>query len=189
MKAIDIIHDEHRALAAVLKSLEFVVKGIQSGRFEPDFPLICTMLDYINRVPEELHHPKEDQVLFPRIRECCPETGPIIDALEAEHCQGPRNLLALMAALVHYQSVGPAGLADFAKEVETYLQFNWDHLNQEEEKLFPLIKGRLSAADWAVIDAEFEANKSPWAGPKGEFEALFSRIVNMTPAPMGLGLR
>ena len=187
MKAIDIIHDEHRALAAVLKSLEFVVQGLEQQKFKADFQLLSALLDYINRVPEVLHHPKEDEVLFPKVRAKCPEAVPILDALEEEHRQGARNLLALSQALIHFQAVGEAGLAPFAKEVATYLTFNWGHLNKEENELIPLIKDKLSPADWAEIDGAFEANKSPWAGPAGEFEQLFSTIVNLTPAPMGLG--
>lgn len=187
MKAIDIIHDEHRALAAVLKSLEFVVEGIRAGRFEPDFQLLNAMLDYISNVPEKVHHPKEDDVLFVRIREKCPAAVPILDVLEEEHRQGPKNLLALAMALIHYQAVGKPGFEAFAEQVKTYLEFNWGHLLREEKELLPLVRDQLSEADWAAIDAEFEANKSPWSGPEGEFEQLFSKIVNMVPAPMGLG--
>ena len=187
MKSIDIIHDEHRALAAVLKSLEFVVQGLEQNKFKADFQLLSALLDYINRVPEVLHHPKEDEVLFPKVRAKCPEAHPILDALEEEHRQGAKNLLALSQALIHFQAVGQAGLAPFAKEVATYLTFNWGHLNREENELIPLIKDKLSPEDWAEIDQAFEANKSPWAGPAGEFEQLFSTIVNLTPAPMGLG--
>lgn len=187
MKAIDIIHDEHRALASVLKALQFVVDGIRAGHFEPDFQLLCALLDYISNLPEKVHHVKEDEVLFVRIREKCPAAAPILDVLEEEHRQGPKNLLALTFALIHYQSVGHAGFEAFAREVTQYLEFNWNHLNKEETELIPLVKDQLSAEDWAAIDAEFEANKNPWSGPKGEFEQLFSRIVNMVPAPMGLG--
>ncbi len=187
MKAIEIIHEEHRALAAVLKSLEFVVAGIRAGRFAPDFQLLSALLDYISNVPDKVHHPKEDEVLFPRIRERCAQAVPLLDQLQAEHRQGPKNLLALAFALIHYQAVGPAGFEAFAAEVGLYLAFNWAHLHKEENELLPLVKHELSAEDWAAIDAEFAANKSPWAGVEGEFEVLFSSIVNMVPAPMGLG--
>lgn len=39
----------------------------------------------------------------------------------------------------------------------------------------------------AEIDAAFLSNDNPWQGPAGQYEHLFSRIVNMAPAPVGLG--
>ncbi|MBT9496314.1 MAG: isoaspartyl peptidase/L-asparaginase, partial [Zoogloea sp.] len=50
-----------------------------------------------------------------------------------------------------------------------------------------LARKGLSATDWAEIDAAFEANRDPWSGPTGEYRALYSRIVNLVPAPYGLG--
>ena len=105
MKAIDIIHAEHRALGAVIQAFRFVLDGMRAGTLQPDLALLDALIEYITEVPDKLHHPKEDEVLF----------------------------------------------------------------------------------DWAGIDAAFEANKDPWSGPTGEFRALFSRIVNMVPAPYGLG--
>ena len=39
----------------------------------------------------------------------------------------------------------------------------------------------------AVIDAAFLSNENPWKGAAGEYEQLFSKIVNIAPAPVGLG--
>jgi hemerythrin-like domain-containing protein len=187
MKAIDIIHNEHRALAAVLKAMEFVVAEIQAERLEPDFQLLSAMVDYICQVPEKVHHPKEDDVLFVRIRQKCPDAIPILDALELEHKHGKEKLPTLAFALIHYQAIGKSAFGAFAEELDSYLSFNWVHLNKEENELIPLVKHQLSPEDWAAIDAEFAANQDPWSGAEGEFKGLFSKIVNLTPAPLGLG--
>jgi hypothetical protein len=46
--------------------------------------------------------------------------------------------------------------------------------------------------DWAALDAAFAANRDPLAGHAAadahdEYRALFSRIVQGLPAPLGLG--
>ncbi|MDO8248846.1 MAG: hypothetical protein Q7T78_03895 [Rhodoferax sp.] len=51
----------------------------------------------------------------------------------------------------------------------------------------PLARQKLTPEDWASINTAFAANKDPWAGPTGQFQALFSRIVTMVPAPYGVG--
>lgn len=187
MKTIDIIHDEHRALAAVLQALRFVVGDIRSGKRQPDFRLLTAMVDYITQVPEKVHHPKEDHHLFPRLRERSAQAAQLIDVLDAQHAEGYRMTVDLLQALTVYQSTGAEGFAAFDALVQHYLDFNWRHLNQEEAELLPVARGVLSEQDWKGIDAEFAANFNPCSGAEGEFNELFSRIANLTPAPYGLG--
>jgi len=187
MKAIDIIHAEHRALGAVLQAFRFVLDGIRDGRFEPDFQLLTAMIEYITQVPDKLHHPKEDDYLFVRMRERIPAAAALLDQLEADHAEGERRTATLRGALVHYQGMGASGFAGFDATARTYLDASWKHVTKEETELLPLARQSLTPEDWAGIDAAFEANKDPWSGPTGEFRALFSRIVNMVPAPYGVG--
>ena len=66
--ATTIIRDEHRALASVVKGLQFLVQEIQNRGQTPDFPLLQSIVSYIEQFPDKLHHPKEDQSLFPALR-------------------------------------------------------------------------------------------------------------------------
>ena len=74
-----------------------------------------------------------------------------------------------------------------AVTLKTYVEHEWQHMNTEEHLIFPLARKHLSAEDWAQIDAAFLANDNPWQGPAGKYAALFTRIVNTAPAPVGLG--
>lgn len=186
-KALDIIHDEHRAMAAMLGGLRSLVTEIEAGRVTPDFDLLAAMIRYIAEVPEKVHHPKEDQYLFARLRQRCAAAVPYIEALEAEHSQGDSRIAALRAALERYRQAGAAGFAGFKAELSAYLAQEWQHMNTEEHKIFPLAKAHLTAEDWLEIDQAFLANGNPWQGPAGEYAALFTKIVNQAPAPVGLG--
>ncbi len=187
IQSLDIIHDEHRALAAMLSGLRAIATNIEAGRLKPDFDLLASMVEYIDKVPEKVHHPKEDQYLFAKLRLRSADALPVIERLEAEHRQGEARINALRAALASYRQQGEAGFADFHEAVKTYVEQEWKHMNAEERELFPLAKASLTAEDWAEIDAAFLANDNPWQGAAGEYEALFSRIVNLAPAPVGLG--
>ena len=68
-KALEIIHDEHRALAAMLNGMRTIAVGIRDGRLKMDFGLYAAMLRYMEEVPEKLHHPKEGEYLFARLRQ------------------------------------------------------------------------------------------------------------------------
>jgi len=187
MKTIDIIHDEHRALASVLQALRFIVGEIRAGKAQPDFRLLTAMVDYITQVPEKVHHPKEDDYLFPKLKSRSAQAAELIDTLAAQHDDGYKMTSALLRALIHYQSVGAPGFAAFDALVQDYLDFNWKHLKLEESELLPLARAALSEDDWRELDAAFSANFDPYTGAAGEFAELFRKIVSLTPAPYGLG--
>jgi len=187
MKAIDIIHAEHRALGAVVQAFRHVLDSIRSGAKQPDFVLLQALIEYITEVPDKLHHPKEDDVLFVKILEVVPELQPLIARLQDDHIKGEQSTKHLLAALQAYQQSSNNGFTEFEAVSLRYIDNTWKHISLEEKELLPIAAKRLAPADWAGIDAAFEANKDPWSGPTGEFRALFSKIVNMVPAPYGLG--
>ncbi len=187
MKAIDIIHAEHRALGAILQAFRFILDGIRDHKLKPDFELIGAMIEYITAVPDTLHHPKEDDYLFVKMRERIPAAAALIDKLQADHAQGIRRTHALRDALSRYQTAGDASFAEFESVARRYIDASWNHMTTEERELLPLARQGLAPEDWASIDAAFKANQDPWSGPTGEFQSLFSRIVTMVPAPYGVG--
>jgi branched-chain amino acid transport system ATP-binding protein len=186
-RAIDIIQEEHRALAAVLNALMRFVDGVSTGRYRADFVLLDAMIEYIKELPEKVHHPKEDGFLFARLRARCAEAIPIIEGLEDEHRQGPARMAALEQALSLYRCRGADALAAFQTAVRRYVEQEWRHMATEEGKILPLATRHLDAQDWADIVAAFEANGNPWEGASGEYAQLFSRIVQLAPAPIGVG--
>jgi branched-chain amino acid transport system ATP-binding protein len=187
MKAIDIIHAEHRALGAVVQAFRHVLDTIHSGAKQPDFVLLDALIEYITEVPDKLHHPKEDEVLFVKILEVVPDAATLIAKLQDDHVKGEQSTQHLREALRTYQAAGASGFTEFEAVALRYIDSTWKHISLEEKELLPLAVQRLAPADWAGIDAAFEANKDPWSGPTGEFRALFTKIVNMVPAPHGLG--
>lgn len=186
-KSLDVIHEEHRALAAMLGGLRTLAVNYSAGRLKPDFDLLASMIRYIDEVPEKVHYPKEDRFLFARLRARSPEAAAIIAELETEHAQGPARMAGLRAALDVYRAAGHAGFEHFFSALNGYMEQEWRHMNREEHEIFPLARAHLTAEDWAEIDAAFLANGNPWEGPAGEYASLFTRIVNEAPAPVGLG--
>jgi hemerythrin-like domain-containing protein len=190
VKATQKIREEHRSIAAVLHGLKDLAREAQDARVKPDFAVFRAMLHYIDEFPEELHHPKEDQFLFPPIAARAPGAQALIDGLRREHQDGKRLIRELERSLVLFEDAWPAGAHDFRRAVDDYADFHWKHMRKEEEKLLPLAEKYLSAADWEVIDRAFDANLDPIAGVREQdFRTLFTRIVSLAPAPIGLAER
>ncbi len=188
-KALAIIRDEHRSFAAILNGFDYLVGEIRDGRMEPDFALFSAMLHYIEAFPEKLHHPKEDEYLFPAMLRRATEAATIISELQAEHVAGRRLIAELAVALERYRQAGAPGFAEFSRTVAAYTDFHWAHMNKEEGKLMPMAEKALRPEDWREIDDAFASNEDPIVGikPTKQFRELFRRIANLAPAPIGLG--
>jgi hemerythrin-like domain-containing protein len=188
MKSIAIIQDEHRSITAVIEGLRQVLAEVGAGRMAPDFDLLYAMFRYIEAFPERLHHPKEDEFLFARLRLRRPEAAPLLDRLSAEHEQGRVKFAELKAALDEYHRDAKT-LPSFVERVERYSHFHWLHMRREEDEVLPLAATALTAEDWAGIDAAFASNSDPIVGISAtrEFRSLFRRIVSLAPPPLGVG--
>jgi hemerythrin-like domain-containing protein len=190
-EAMDIIKAEHRALAAVINALKFLVAEVRAKRINPDFKLLWSMLYYIDAFPEKLHHPKEDGYLFARLRQRTHDGDALLDELERQHRAGEERVHDLQVALGHFVAGKADGFDIFAGAVERFADFTWKHMSSEERELFPLAQSHLTPADWKAIDKAFQQNKDPLTGVASgadlEFSRLFTEIVNLVPAPLGLG--
>jgi len=187
-RALTIIRDEHHALAAVLRALQHLVKQTRIEKKPPDFSLLKSILNYIEAFPDKLHHPKEDQYLYRILRKRDSSSLEILDLLEEEHRNESEWLSNLRQALDAYEA-NPSTFDTFAKEVETYVASHFEHMNKEENIILPTAQKALTTKDWEEIDAAFQSNEDPLVGvgTQREFRDLFSRIVNLMPAPYGLG--
>jgi hemerythrin-like domain-containing protein len=185
-----ILRDEHRSISAVLSGLLELVRLARKPGVQPEFQALHAMIHYIDEYPERLHHPKEDQYLFARLAERAPQTRPLIEELHEEHARGKQLVRELESALLAFEVEGARGLPAFDAAVSAYAQFHWDHMRKEEEQLLPLAEKHLTDGDWAWIEDAFAGNHDPIADLRErDFEQLYTRIVNLAPAPVGLGER
>ncbi len=188
MKAITIIQDEHRAITAVVEGLRHLVAEVGAGHMAADHALFGAMFHYIEAFPERLHHPKEDDYLFARLRTRRPEFAPTLDGLEREHVVGRERFAELKGLWESYRA-DPTAFAPFSEAVERYAHFHWRHMRREEDEVLPLAVEALTADDWAAIDAAFASNEDPVVGVPASkaFRELFKRIVTIAPPPWGVG--
>lgn len=187
--ALDVIRDEHQALAAMLRSLQMLLAQARKDRTLPPFDVVRAMMFYIDEFPERLHHTKESQLLFPKVRERAPELGPVLDKLERDHAAGEKAIRDLEHTLLAFEVMGESRRAAFEQALERYIANYLAHMACEEQDIIPAAKRVLTAADWAELDAAFAANQDPLTGhePEDGYRPLFRKIVNTAPAPIGLG--
>jgi hemerythrin-like domain-containing protein len=147
---------------------------------QPDLALMQAILRYLKGFPLALHHPKEDEFLFQRLRSRTREVDAELDELERQHARDGQ-LVDGLATMVERLGRGDQALAALEEAVNGYATFLWEHLGREEGVILPAAERHLTAADWAEIDAAFSADRDPRFGgdTEAEFRRLFSRIANL----------
>ena len=187
-EAIRILLDEHRSMSAVLHGLKELARTAQDPRVRPNFAVFRAMIYYIDAFPERLHHPKENDFLFPRVVARAPAAAALVQDLRREHEKGAELIRELERSLIAFEAVCPFGADRFEEAVKAYAQFHWDHMRKEEQALVPLAEAALTEEDWKAIAKAFTGNEDPIADLRQkDFSDLFARIVAIAPAPVGLG--
>jgi hemerythrin-like domain-containing protein len=188
--SLHIIRDEHASLAAMLHAM---MQLVDRGPMEDEqkfFEVMRAMLFYIAEFPERLHHPKESNLLFPKIVKRAPEVMGAIDRLERDHMHSEKAVRELLHLLLAWELLGNTRRDAFVSALGPYVSAYLEHMHLEESVIFPAAETALSEEDWTALNTAFEQNADPLTGkhaPGPVFEKLFSRIVSNAPAPIGLG--
>lgn len=197
-ETLRIIRDEHTALSAMLQSLLTLVRQGPGDAPERYFDVLRAMLFYIDEFPEKQHHPKESNLLFPRVARAAPQAMETIARLERDHMQGETAVRDLQHKLLAWELLGESRRHTFVDEAERYVGFYLEHMRLEENEILPLAETQLDEADRRELDAAFGSHVDPLVrmhqsrnstAPAHDpaFDRLFTRIVMRAPAPIGLG--
>jgi hemerythrin-like domain-containing protein len=188
-KAIDIIRKEHQALAAMLRSLLLLIAQSRRDGTPVAFDALRAMLFYVDEYPQQRHHRKESELLFPKLRARAPLQRELLDRLDEEHRLGEGRIRELEHALLGFEMMGEARRAHFEQTTARYVEFYLEHMRTEEREVLALAEQVLTVADWQELDDAFLENRDPLTGvpPEQEYAWLFSRIVHLVPEPVGVG--
>ena len=192
---LSVIHDEHSVLSAVLRTIGLLLGEHRRRQTLPDFAMLRAMLFYVDEFPERLHHTKESQLLFPRIRErSSGELAEVLDGLDCDHARSQKAVRELQHELLGLEMMN--GAADgqsrrlhFEESMKEYIASYLEHIHTEERLVLPLAERVLTAADWAELDAAFMQNHDPLTRRDTDdpYQPLFKRILMTLAAPLGLG--
>lgn len=187
--ALQVIRDEHAAVSAVLRSMLQMMERGPDEEPERFFDVLRAMLFYIDEFPERLHHPKESDLLFPKVARAAPELLPVIRQLEDDHMQGENRVRELQHLLLAWELLGEGRRTAFEEAARKYVEFYLSHMRMEEMQVLPVAQKKLGEGDWAQLNAAFQAHRDPLASGDRDpaFDRLFTRIVMRAPAPIGVG--
>ena len=190
--AVRVIRAEHDALAAMLRTLPLLLDAQRRVGTPPDFGALRAMLFYVDEFPERLHHAKESELLFPKLRARAPDLRDVLDDLDGDHAQGERAIRELQHSLLAWEQMGEVRREKFEQQLKVYTARYLRHMKREETEVLPRAAGVFSADDWAELDEAFGSHQDPLAPRPGQavdeaYAPLRQRILAALPAPFGWG--
>lgn len=191
-RAIAIIRDEHRSMAAALHAWTQLLAAARRSRKTPDASAMRAIVLYLRNFPVALHHPKEEDYLFRKLRERTNLVDAELDELERQHLRD-RALVAELETCV--EAVAAAGkeappleaIAALEAAVGRYAEFHWDHMGREEAVILPAAQQHLTAQDWESINQAFERDPHIRLGGETDvqYHHLIARIVRLAEEASG----
>jgi nucleotide-binding universal stress UspA family protein/hemerythrin-like domain-containing protein len=185
-RAIAVIRDEHRSLAAVLHAWRHALAVARAGGGQPDAEMMRSVIRYLERFSATVHHPKEQAHLFTRLRERTTTVHAELDELERQHVRDRELVAGLAQQVERLLAAGDAAAREAeARRLEEaaahYAAFTWEHLGREEGVILPAAQRFLTESDWAGIDEVFarEDDAQGAVETARDRRRLFSRIVDV----------
>lgn len=180
-RANNVIHLDHVNFDKVLNVLQETVKALVTGegRDRQKEDLLYSIIYYIRMYPDRVHHPKEEECLFPILLKKCPDVLDLIEKLKGQHAEGAGRIRELTEALNAF-SASPDNARDrLMNAASAFVTFQRDHIGLEERELLPKAVEVLSSEDWNHIEKAFRSNVDPVFGENVEtgFQSLFNRIT------------
>lgn len=177
MDVIDMLKEEHRAMARLLKAFERQLDLLAEAQ-HPDYDVIDGVLQYCRDFPDRYHHPKED-LLLERLLMRQPEASEKIGDLYKEHeelAELTKRLGHSFDSLLNEAEISREGIVTLGRD---FLQHYWDHMRKEEEVFLPLAREVLSESDLRQVDSKIESSPDPLFGPEvdARFDSLREHIL------------
>jgi len=157
MRPTEILTREHALVMLVTKVAEQEVRYMHdTGEYRRDE--LQRVVDFFEFFTEACHDPKEEHILFARLadRGLDPEAG-ILGQLYREHAEFTSRLHDIEHWLRRDRKEGPLDASELADMLEDYLHLMRAHIAREDELLFTLANGLLTADDQEELLRAFAA--------------------------------
>ena len=153
--------------------------GFDSKR-SADLDIILNTLDYIQTYPEKWHHPTED-IIYNKLLKKQIKESTLIEQLQHEHqeiYQTTENIKEMFDNVVEDCIISADKLLTYSRN---YIQLQRQHLDKENEYIYPLMDTVFSEDEWHEIENEVKSqNESSFNTPsKKEYFHLYRYILDV----------
>ena len=171
MKPTEDLKKEHDELREMFKVMDAMAERLDRNE-EVESNHLTEVTDYLNVVVDKNHHAKEENYLFPAMKESGEQeaTAPI-DELLQEH-EESRELLRQM------EQSGSSDPATFTHSAREFIKAVGEHMDKEDNDVFPAADKVLSAEAQETMGKDFERTEEQvlGGGRKEQFKESLRRL-------------
>ncbi|HEX2964152.1 MAG TPA: hemerythrin domain-containing protein [Syntrophorhabdaceae bacterium] len=181
MKAIQQLKHEHEDVLVALGALEQMYKQLDATGDLVSKAHLEQTLDFLDVYVDQCHHTKEEEVLFPALRDTgFPQESPIKDLLD-EHAVSRRQLKK-MEEFVSKLGTDDANVIPFIiQNARSYTTLVRNHIDKENNVVFPMANEHLSTNIQDGLCERFENIEQQKVGPgrHESFRALVKKLAEI----------
>lgn len=156
MKPTEQLKEEHEAIKLCLRILEKVSQKLESGE-EVNSEHLDQILDFIKNFADKCHHGKEEDLLFPAMEEVgIPKEGGPIGVMLMEHNVGRGSVKGMSEAVAEYKAGDREVSSKIVENARNYITLLTQHIEKEDDILYPMGDMRISAERQEKLLEEFE---------------------------------
>jgi hemerythrin-like domain-containing protein len=157
MQPIKDLKMEHDAVQMTLRILDKICQRIEKSGEIIDFEHLDQLLEFFKVFVNKCHHGKEEELLFPALENVgVSNKGGPIEVLLHEHQLGRGYVQAMNTAIAQYTKGDRTVVDEFVKTAREYVNLLDQHIDKENNVLFPLAEKHLSEQEQARLSEGFE---------------------------------
>lgn len=157
MRATEVLMQEHRGIEQMLGIVEAAAQRLEQGKEVPAH-LFEGAVDFFRGFADACHHAKEEEKLFTALEEHgIPRANGPIGVMLAEHQEGRQFIRGLAEATERYARGDPAAKPLLVSNGRGYANLLRQHIQKEDNVLFPLADQVLAPREQQALVAAFDA--------------------------------
>lgn len=183
MKPTDDLKEEHEAVKLMLGILDAVCKNIEIGGNVKQEHLE-ELVEFMRIFVDKCHHTKEEAYLFPEMEKLeIPDLRELITSLRSEHEVG-RQYVSRIEKIVSKKEEYRE-LSNIVENSKAYLQLLTQHIEKEDNNLFPMADAYLSESVQKKLLKDFEIveNEIIGSGRHEEFHRWLHKMEEIYTKP------
>ena len=168
------LKEEHEGITLMLRILEKVCAKMEAKE-KIDLGHLDRIMEFFKIFVDQCHHGKEEDLLFPAI---IPMEQKLIGLLLREHSQGRSYVRAMGQELTQMKKFEGLTWVEYAANAQKYIALMTQHIQKEDNVLFPMFDGLLGKKKQMELVEGFEdlERKKIGEGIHEEFHKLLHEL-------------
>ncbi len=178
MRALEELKEEHEAIKLMLKILEKISEKLDSGEIV-DTDHLEKIVEFIQVFADRCHHRKEEDLLFREMEAVgFPRDRGPVGVMLHEHEIGRGYVRNIKEGVAKLKAGDKKGALVIAENARGYVSLLSQHIDKEDNILYPMAENRLSEEKFEELGKGFEKVEKEIIGPgkHAEFHQLLHHL-------------